>query len=358
MNHNIVVSFVHAYEDLEYSVKKDKFPALWVIKPDGEEIYEYPFIRNVSDFLEYEHLIDGTMPDSEIMDFKKLPRFGLTGLSEFGDYIYAGSWNSIYEIKKSDFSLKRIISHPLMNDMHGIYADRDYLITILTGKDTIVLTDYNGNIIDHFTIGRDLTVYKNDQLECIDWRFLSKQFRGATGVWHFNYVQRLGDEIWLTSRNLGAIIVVNLNSFKAHIRTINHMTPVLLHDGIRYNNEYYFSSIDGKIIIAGDVQESSHNSREQCENLEHFTRDMVSELIRLEETDYGKEPNWCRGIACYNDIIYTTIDGRYGTDLSFGLLGLKRTGEKIVEKRLYWKDIGSEKDLRFVTGFDIEILSH
>lgn len=188
------------------------------------------------------------MPLSSAKDFKKLPRFGLTGLAENGDFLYAGSWNSIYEIRKIDFSLARIITNGLMNDMHGIWADDKYLITVLTGKDTVVLNDYDGNLIDHFSIANDLSVYKDHTIEEVDWRFLSKQFRGATGLWHFNYVQRFGDDIWLTARNLGAFIVVNLKAREAHIRTMNQKTMVLLHDGVLYNDEYYFTSIDGKII--------------------------------------------------------------------------------------------------------------
>ena len=68
-------------------------------------------------------------------------------------------------------------------------------------------------------------------------------------------------------------------------------------------------------------------NREEIEQIDKFSRDLVCELIRLEETDYGHEPNWCRGIT-FDDKIFVTIDGRYGSDLSFGLLGINRTGTK------------------------------
>ena len=354
MNSKIAVSFVHGYEDLNYKIESEKLPALWVHDTSGKNcVYNYPFPRNVSDFDNYKSIISGNMPLQGAKDFKKLPRFGLTGLSQYKDYLYAGSWNGVYEICKYDFSLKRIITNHMMNDMHGIWVDEKYIITILTGKDTIVLTNFNGQIINHFTISNDLTVFKDTNLENIDWRFLSKQFRGATGIWHFNYVQRFGDEIWLTARNLGAFIVVNIKTSKAYIRTINQKTVVLLHDGLRYNNEYYFTSIDGKIIIASESKNSKFNPREKFDGLENFSRDLVSQLIRLEDTEFGKQPNWCRGIACYKDEIYITIDGRYGSDLSFGLLGVKRSGEKILESRLKWKEIGKIDKLRYVAGFDL-----
>ena len=95
------------------------------------------------------------------------------------------------------------------------------------------------------------------------------------------------------------------------------------------NNEYYFTSIDGKIIIASDPK-SQNLTQEKKLNIDKFSRDLVCELIRLEETDYGREPNWCRGITCFDDKIFVTIDGRYGSDLSFGLLGINRTGTKFL----------------------------
>jgi len=353
MNPHLAVSFVHGYSDLEFNSYQEQLPALWVHGSDGSVVYQYPFPRNVSDFELHKNLVSGEMPLPHTPDFKKLPRFGLTGLRNVGDYLYAGSWNGVYEISKSDFTLNRIISNRLMNDMHDIWVDDEYIVTVLTGKDTVVLSDFNGNVVNHFSIANDLSVVKNTEIEHIDWRFLSKQSRGATGLWHFNYVQRFDKEIWLTSRNLNAVIVINYHTKKAHLRTMNHKTTVCLHDGTLHGGQYYFTSIDGKIIIATEASKSKFNPREQCEDVKLFTRDMLCELIRLEETEFGRQPNWCRGIACHGDIMYVTVDGRYDTDLSFGVLGLKRTGEMTMQSRLRWKDVGSEKDLRYVTGFDV-----
>lgn len=353
MDHQLAVSFVHGYADLEADIARDTLPALWVLGQGPPAVYTYPFPRNVSDFAELGGVMAGAKPLPGAQDFKKLPRFGLTGLAESGANIYAGSWNGVYQIRKSDYALERIITNPLMNDMHGIWADEDVLITVLTGKDTVVISDHEGEVIDHFAVGNDLTVYRDESIEEVDWRFLSKQFRGATGLFHFNYVQRFGEEIWLTARNMGAFVVVNTRTKKAHLRTMNQKTAVLLHDGVLHDGEYYFTSIDAKIIIAADASTATFNPREQIEDVERFTRDLICEIIRLRETSYGREPNWCRGIACRDGTMYVTVDGLYGTDLSFGVLGLTRAGEVRLEQRLRWSDIGSEKDLKYVTGFDV-----
>lgn len=353
MDHHLIVSFVHGYNDLKLLLPGESIPSLWVHTPDGVSVHNYPFPRNITDFHHFDNLLVGVMPTNG-RDFAKLPRFGLTGLTQTRDYIYAGSWNGVYKIRKSDFGLEGILSNPLMNDMHGIWADDERVITMLTGKDTVVISDSAGVPIDHFTVSNDLSVHKDPSLEETDWRFVSKQFRGATGIWHFNYVQVFDDEVWLTSRNLGAMIVVDLNTKKSHIRTMNHKTPVLLHDGKLHERAYYFTSIDGKIIIAHDAGNAPPHAGEKFEGMERFSRDLVCEIIRLKETAFGREPNWCRGIACWNDNIYVSIDGRYDEeDLSFGVLGVKRSGEKVYEDRMRWSDVGSPKDLRYVTGFDL-----
>ena len=353
--HNIIVSFVHGYENLDLNISDSVRPALWNITGSNSSVYSYIFPRNPEDFHELDGIVWGKPPLVNAKKFKKLPRFGFTGLQQHGNCLYAGSWNAVYEIDPESFTLKRIISNQLMSDLHGIWVDNHAIITVLTNQDTIVLSDFEGNIIEHFTIDSDLTVHRNDSLPEIDWRFVSKQYRGSCGRWHFNYVQRFEDEIWLTSRSASCFVVLNLTTRKAHLRLMNLCTPVLLHDGAKYNDKFFFTSIDGKVIIAedGSFGNKIQRTKEKVDNPGLYRRDLISTVIRLEETEVGREPNWCRGLSCMDNIIYVTIDGRYGSDLSFGVLGLKEDGCLTLNKRLNWAEIGDEKELRYVTGFDV-----
>lgn len=350
----LAVSFVHSYKSVSRTAERPSHPGLWTLSSGGTSVvHKFPFPRNPSDFLASREFLTGDMPLKGAKDFERLPRFGLTGLASSGDFLYAGSWNGVYRLRKRDFAMVDLISNPLMNDLHGIYVDEDQIITVLTGKDTVVMTDHSGQVIDFFTVENDLTVNKDSRLLEVDWRFVSKQFRGATGIWHFNYIQKFGDEIWLTSRNIGAFVVVNLRNRRCHIRAINHKTVSLLHDGLRFEGEHYFTSIDGKIVIADSAESARFQTRESVDNISAFSRDMVAEVIRLEETDFGREPNWCRGIDCHGDLLITTVDGRYGEGESFGLVGMRRDGTLVFESRLAWEKVGPPGDLSFVTGFDV-----
>ena len=93
----------------------------------------------------------------------------------------------------------------------------------------------------------------------------------------------------------------------------------------------------------------------EVENIGLFNMDLVAEVIRIEETNYGKEPNWCRGIAMYEDSIFVTIDGRYGTDLSFGVLSINNAREVESQYRLKWSEVGNEEQIRYVAGFDLTV---
>lgn len=346
----LVCTFVHGYEGEFHP--QGTLPALVV---DGEktDFYSFEFPRNPTEFGKTSLNITGEMPLESARDFEALPRFGFTGLSEEDDYYYCGSWNGVYKVSKESYQCVSFITHRLMNDLHGICVQNKVIYTMLTGKDTVVLTSMNGEIVKTFTVHNDMKVSLNDEkLLRHDWRFISKQFRGATGIFHFNHVQIKGNEIWLTSRNLGCFVVIDIENERAHLRTINQKTVVLLHDGIHKNGAYYFTSIDGKILISSD--EDAHNPREHFDEVTLFNRDLNSKLIRLEETGLGRQPNWCRGIDVDQDLIATTIDGLYGSDLSFKLLVLNEKGELKHLKEVRWEDIGDISNLRYVTGFDVK----
>ena len=352
-----LVSFVHGYEDLDITLGNEPRPALWAVSGEAGEAHRYPFPRAPEDFHDLSSMIRGALPSSEQPSFKRLPRFGLTGLSVAGDRVYAGSWNGVYVIRRSDLALEGIISHEMMSDMHGIWAAPDHVITVLTPRDTVVITDPDGQVIEHFRIYSDLTVQKDEGAEGVDWRFVGKQFRGSTGYWHFNHVQRIGDEIWLTSRNANCFVVVDPLRRRARLRLMNLCTPALLHDGCLIDGRFYFTSIDGKIIIASPNADAEHTHQEldRVEAPGVYLRDLVSRLIRLEETSLGREPNWCRGIAASSGVIQVTIDGRYDTDLSFGLLALTEAGEVLRNVRYRWAEAGDPTALRYVTGFDVAL---
>lgn len=339
---DMLVSFVHAYQDETIIEDNIPIPTLWRLGPSGEGTYKYPFPRSVEDFQNLSSLIKGEMPEVETRSMKKLPRFGFMGLISSNEYIYAGAWNGIYKISKKDYTLDSIISHKLMCDCHGIACDENFIYSCLTAKDTLVITDQEGQIVDKIMIASDLSVGIDPAIDQYDWRFVSKQSRGSVGCFHFNYIQKFGDEIYLTSRNLGCLVVLNLKTRKVYFRTMNASVVNLIHDGIKVRDAYYFTSIDGQVIIAQEQDEEEKGI---------YTSDLIARHIKLK-----RKPNWCRGIAIKDDVIVATVDGRYGMALNFGVQFLTPEGKYIGEKRINFKDVGFNHNILYFTGFDILLI--
>ena len=109
----IIATFVHGYNDLSINLPDKAKPSLLLVNKNKKKVYSYIFPRNPDDFDKYKNLIEGISPLRSAKAFKKLPRFGFTGISKFGKKIYCASWNSIYQISLKNFKLQKIISNNL-----------------------------------------------------------------------------------------------------------------------------------------------------------------------------------------------------------------------------------------------------
>lgn len=272
-----------------------------------------------------------------------VPRFGFTGLQLVGNDLLAGAWRGLYRLDAKTLEVKNFITNRYTSYLHRFYADKNEIIFIVPQKDMLVRMGHDGAVRDVLTIDRSLLVEQCDKNSRRDWRFINKMLPGGSGFFHFNHVQKIGSDIYLTSRHLGSFVVLSPGGRRASLRTINYCTPSMVHDGDFFRRKFYFTSVDGKILIVSQPPKSSDNN---------YHYDLQCEVVRLGK----KERNWCRGIKVTRDAIYTTVDGRYGTDLSFSVLALDWEYNKLWRRKLRWSTVGREKDLRYVTGFDIETL--
>lgn len=350
-NYNIVTTLSLS----AYLKKKNEtsIPCLWRITEKENKVYNYDLPMLPSEFKTLNHLIVGEMPDvndedvinNGLFDYKK-NRLGLTGIAKFNNNYYCGSWNSIIEIDANTFKQKKIITNKLIADTHGVFVYQNTIITILTGMDTIVFSNFEGKIIKYFRIYPDLKVKSDKSIEDIDWRFVSKKFRGASGYWHFNYVQMVNNKLFITSRNISSIIVLDTEKLKTEILSLNLSEPCLLHDGVYANKKFHFTSIDGKLVTA-------QNSDNFVVNNLKITRAFEANIKKIKNTKYSKTPNWCRGISVKNNIKFVTIDGRYDTGLSMGILGLKDENDVIFYKKISKKLFKFPDRIISLTGFDV-----
>ena len=87
--------FVHGFERPDFPVPPGPRACLVLLGVDGvHDILDLPFPRFPSDFdgLEVPVMVEDV---GDAVDYRPLPRFGLTGLAVEDDIVYAGSWNGV-----------------------------------------------------------------------------------------------------------------------------------------------------------------------------------------------------------------------------------------------------------------------
>ena len=343
-NQKLLVSFVHGMHE-HIPVTNDAVkPTLWSITNQNEEIHSYYFYMDGKDFHSSPYPILGELPDVNAT-LERHYRFGFTGIQVVGDDLFAGCWNGIYRLDARTLACKGFISNRLTNYIHGFEATESELIFVMPFTDTVVRMDYAGNIIEAFSIDNRLRIEPVDLSR--DWRFELKPWAGTGGYFHINHVVKIGNQLHLTSRNLSCFIVIDLESRDVYLRTINYYTPNLIHDGDFADNRFHFTSVDGKLIIVGEKDSIAYDRAKE------FHHDLLVESV----TRFGdSERNWCRGVAITDTHYYITLDGRYGSDLSFTLQEIDKVERKpTAQKKLNWATVGNVEDIRFVTGFGIAV---
>lgn len=360
---NILVSFVHGYRTDDINIKKDQLPCLVTLDKESKSIkkfYSLPFPRTPLDFedCKIKDLLIGETPlKKQKIEFKKLPRFGVMGLAQQKNVIYAATWNGIYSLSAKTMKIKNFISNRLINDPHGIFVKDDTIFSVLTALDLVVITNRKtGEIEDFFSIDRNLKIIRDKKILKFDWRFISKQQRGALGNWHFNHIRIHGDNIYLTSRLTSSVLQVNYKRNTVSIRTVCWDTPVMIHDGRLFKDgNLVFTSVDGKILVARQAgkMKSGITSMHDKSFHQFMKRDMVNISIRLSEK-LKRDINWCRGIEQYKNEYITTIDGRYDQDRPyFNIVFYNQITEKIRLIKIPYRLLDFPNQIRYMTGFSV-----
>jgi hypothetical protein len=356
----IIYSIINEFQN------KNKFNdfgylGLYNLKKRKNKLLKFPYFNNFSQIKEkYSEIYYGDKFDNQNLYHY---RFGFTGLTCSTKYIYAAAYNFILEINKRDFNLNRILSNKMMCDLHGIKYINNKIYYVLTGLDTLVEMDLYGKIQNTYTVNDDLKIEKNKKnLRKVDWRFFSKLFRGPTGLFHINFIEKASSQktINLTSRNLNSIIEINLENLNSRLKPLHINSRLMIHDGKYIKSKTYFTSVDGKILESfNDSSEAKNDIRKDYKKIPNiiykkFSHGMITKEYNIK--DYiGREPSWCRGIEKIGDNFYTLIDGRRGSKNNYMKLlkiNIKNNKTEIL-LNLDQKILNMKEKLSISTGFDL-----
>jgi len=187
-----------------------------------------------------------------------------------GEQLYLCTQTEILVCRVSDFGLDSHISLPQFNDLHHVRPRADgSLLAASTGLDSILHLSFDGRLLSTWPVlepGAAKVFPEN-----VDFRRIPTT---KPHLSHPNFVFELDGRVWATRfEQRDAVCVEDLSQRIA----IGVERP---HDGALHDGELYFTTVDGRVVVA-DAE--SHS---------------VTRVHDLSEAIGSRLPlGWCRGIS-------------------------------------------------------------
>ena len=190
-----------------------------------------------------------------------------------GNKFYTCTSTELLIFEVPGFTRTGYVSLPCFNDLHHISPMPDgNLLVANTGLDMVVKVTPEGQVLEQWNVlgGDPWSRFSRD----VDYRKVESTKPHQS---HPNAVFQLGEEIWVTRFSQRDAICLTSPGKSIQIEV---QRP---HDGLVYGNRIYFTTVDGRIVIA---------DRSRLE---------VVQIIDLNEIHKGHEREnvvlgWCRGI--------------------------------------------------------------
>lgn len=204
----------------------------------------------------------------------------------------------IYEMQ--DWQVKKVITHPLFNDLHGVLATQDHIHVCNTGLEMIQSVDYEGNILNEINLASTPTFERFDR--DIDYRQVASTKPHEV---HVNHLFLLDGSLWATLGTQRK--AVNVNDFSDQLVFDNLFMEgqmILCHDGIVKNDNVIFTTVNGHLIIMNwrenkvvcdiDFSELNFNNRAfgWMRGMEIVDDSVFIGLTKLRNSKFKEYTNW------------------------------------------------------------------
>ena len=186
-----------------------------------------------------------------------------------GDTLFACTSTEVLIFKLPQFQQLAYISLPSFNDLHHVAPSHDgNLLIANTGLDMVQKITRTGTVVEEWSVLDKHTLWTRFSRE-IDYRKVPSTKPHKS---HPNYVFELDGEAWVT--RFAQRDAVCLENFSKRI-PIDVQKP---HDGLVIGDRIYFTTVDGKIVIAN--RKTLH----------------VERVVDLRDIAHDKAFGWCRGL--------------------------------------------------------------
>jgi hypothetical protein len=186
-----------------------------------------------------------------------------------GDILYTCTSTEAMAFKLPEFQQLHYVSLPCFNDLHHVTPTSDgAMLAAVTGLDMVVKFNWKGEILDEWCVLPEVPWSRFSRK--IDYRKVATTKPHKS---HPNFVFELNGDIWATRFHQRDAICLTNSGGRIDISV---QSP---HDGLLVGGKLYFTSVDGRVIIADPGSLRSET------------------VIDLKQID---DPNsllgWCRGL--------------------------------------------------------------
>jgi hypothetical protein len=191
-----------------------------------------------------------------------------------GDILYTCTSTEVLVFRLPDFERIAYISLPCFNDLHHVTPAQDgHLLVANTGLDMVVKFTLQGEVVAEWSVlGEDPWVLFS---RSIDYRKVDSTKPHQS---HPNFVFEIDGEVWVTRLRQRDAVCLSSPGKRIDI------TVQFPHDGLVCGNRIYFTTVDGRIVIA---------------NRKSLT---IDEILDLKEIGEEKALlGWCRGLLPLDD---------------------------------------------------------
>ncbi len=204
------------------------------------------------------------------------PNLQYTACCLVDDILWLPTDTEVYKLHYPSLEVLTVISHPFFHNIHSVNVYDEKVYVSSTGLDLVAVFDYEGNLLERLnTEGKELW---HRFSEDVDYRLV---YSTRPHDSHPNFVFMLDGQPWVTRcRQQDA---VNLDNVSESIELTIPEKRISVHDGVLFENNLYFTSVDGYILVC-DIEKKK----------------LVDEINLLSHLKGGKL-GWCRGLNISSD---------------------------------------------------------
>lgn len=162
------------------------------------------------------------------------------------DRLYLCTQTEMLVYRRSDMCVESYVSLPIFNDLHHVApTPRGTLLIAVTGLDMVVEITPEGEVVGEWNVlGADTWQrFSRD----VDYRHVQST---KPHLAHPNFVFMTGGDVWTTRCDLNDAICLTKPDRRIDLSGPAGRPVEFVHDGVAANNRLYFTSVDGKILIA------------------------------------------------------------------------------------------------------------